>query len=151
MLKDDSIKFYSNNVRRQKLWQENVPKTRVEQIKGSGRSYPYLYPIGDLTQGSFHKGFHVCIDQGLPTNSELKVNKELTMMQVMMQMTGDDGVHESQSKRTWGMGDFYFVINITYQKNERLYVATNAYIVLKEVLHGVTTQKKKTYTIGYNF
>jgi hypothetical protein len=47
MLKDDSIKFYSNNVRRQKLWQENVPKTNVEQIKGSGRSYPYLYPIGD--------------------------------------------------------------------------------------------------------
>jgi hypothetical protein len=93
----------------------------------------------------------VCIDQGLPTNSELRVNKELTMMQAMMQMTSDGGVHDCQSKRTWGMGEFYFVTNTTYQKNERLYVATNPYIVLKEVLHGVTTQKKKNYTIGYNF
>jgi hypothetical protein len=47
--------------------------------------------------------------------------------------------------------ELYFVINTIYQKNEKLYVATNPYIVLNEVLHGVTTQKKKTCTIGYNF
>ncbi len=47
--------------------------------QGNGRSYPYLYPIGDLIQGKFHKGFYVCIDQknflrSFLTNSELKIN-----------------------------------------------------------------------------
>jgi hypothetical protein len=57
------IEFYSNNIWKWKLWQKNVPKTNVEQTKGNERSYPYLYPIGDLVQGSFHRGFHVCIDK----------------------------------------------------------------------------------------
>jgi hypothetical protein len=43
-------KFYSDNIWKQSLWQENVPKTNVEQTKGNGRSYPYLYPIKDLIQ-----------------------------------------------------------------------------------------------------
>jgi hypothetical protein len=42
-----------------------VPKTNVEYIEGNGRSYPYLYPIGDLVQRSFYRGFHVCNDQGI--------------------------------------------------------------------------------------
>jgi hypothetical protein len=46
---------------------KNVPKIGVEQIKDNGRFYPYLYPIRDLAQRSFHKsfhrGFHVCTDQ----------------------------------------------------------------------------------------
>jgi hypothetical protein len=41
-----------------------MPKTNVEQIEGNGRSFPYLYPIRDLVQGSFHKSFHVCINKG---------------------------------------------------------------------------------------
>ncbi len=41
---------------------KNIPKTDVEQIKCNERFYPYLYPIGDLVQGSLHRGFHVCID-----------------------------------------------------------------------------------------
>jgi len=55
-------------------------QTNVEQTKINRRSYPYLYPIGDINQGSFHKGFHVCINQGKSflrsflTSSELKVN-----------------------------------------------------------------------------
>jgi hypothetical protein len=39
-------------------------KTDVEHIKGNGKSYFYLYPIGDIVQGSLHRGFHVCTDQG---------------------------------------------------------------------------------------
>jgi hypothetical protein len=53
--------------------------------------------------------------------------------------------------RGHGGYEFYFVTNTRYQKNERSYLATNLYIVLNEVLHGVTTQKKTTCTIGYNF
>jgi hypothetical protein len=64
---------------KQRLWQENVSKTNVKQTKGNERSYPYLYPIGDLGQGSIHRGFHVCIDQGsflknFLNNNELKLN-----------------------------------------------------------------------------
>jgi len=57
------IELYSNNVWKQKLWQEHVRKTNVEQTKGNWKFYPYLYPylypIKDLAQGSFHIGFHV--------------------------------------------------------------------------------------------
>jgi hypothetical protein len=56
-------RLYSDDIWKQRLKQVNVPKTNVEHIEGNGRSYPYLYPIVDLVQGSFHKGFHVCIDQ----------------------------------------------------------------------------------------
>jgi hypothetical protein len=62
MLKDDSIKkiilieSYKNKGYDKKI----VPKIGVEHIENNGRSYPYLCPIGDLVQRSFHKGFHVC-------------------------------------------------------------------------------------------
>jgi len=74
MLEDESIKLYYDNIGKQRLWQENAPK-----IKGSGRSYPYLHPIRDLAQGSFHRCFHVCIDQisllrSFLINNELRVN-----------------------------------------------------------------------------
>jgi hypothetical protein len=70
----------------------NVPRTDVEQIEGNGRSYPYLYPIDDLVQGNFHRGFHVCIDQisflrTFLTSNELRINWKLTMMQAMMSAT----------------------------------------------------------------
>jgi hypothetical protein len=29
-----------------KLWEENVPKISVEQTKGNGESYHYVYPLG---------------------------------------------------------------------------------------------------------
>jgi hypothetical protein len=74
-----------------KVTTTKIPKTGVEQTKGNEKSYPYLYPIGDLiqrsflknfvvqrsllrnflVQGSFHRGFHVCTNQGI--NSELGV------------------------------------------------------------------------------
>jgi hypothetical protein len=55
------------------------PKTSVELIEGNEKSYPYLYPIGDLDQESLHKNFHVCTNQGsllksFPANNELKIN-----------------------------------------------------------------------------
>jgi hypothetical protein len=45
---------------------ESVSKTGVEYIKGNEGSYPYLYPIRDLVQGSFLKGrsFYMCTNQG---------------------------------------------------------------------------------------
>jgi hypothetical protein len=48
-------KLYSDNVWKQRLWHESEPKIGVEQTKGNGRSYPYLYPIGDLIQEVFIK------------------------------------------------------------------------------------------------
>jgi hypothetical protein len=51
--------LYSDDIWKQRLKQESVPKIGVEQTRGIGKSYPYLYPIGDLPQRSFHKGFHV--------------------------------------------------------------------------------------------
>jgi len=54
---------------------KKIPKTSVEQTKGSGRLNPYLYPIGVLTQKNFNKSFHVCSNQkSFLTNNELKVN-----------------------------------------------------------------------------
>jgi hypothetical protein len=52
-------KLYSNDIWKQKLRQISVPKASVEHIKTNERSYPYLYPIKDLVQGNFYKGFHV--------------------------------------------------------------------------------------------
>jgi len=51
----------------------------------NGRCYTYLYPNGDVIQRNFHKGFHVCTDQGsflrsFLINSELGINLELMMM-----------------------------------------------------------------------
>jgi hypothetical protein len=36
-------------------------KIDVEQIEGNDGSYSYLYPFGDLIQGSFQRNFYVCI------------------------------------------------------------------------------------------
>jgi hypothetical protein len=73
------IKLYADNIWKQRLWQESETKTGVEQTESNGRSYPYLYPIGDLVQGSFHRGLHVCTEQrsflkNFLTNIELKIN-----------------------------------------------------------------------------
>jgi hypothetical protein len=38
-----------------------MPKIGVEHIKGNEGSYSYLYPFGNITQGSFQGGFYVCI------------------------------------------------------------------------------------------
>jgi hypothetical protein len=38
-----------------------VLKTNVEQIEGNEGSYFYLYPFQNLIQGSFQRGFYVCI------------------------------------------------------------------------------------------
>ncbi len=43
-----------------RLWCKIMLNTGVEQTKGNEGSY--LYPFGDLTQGSFQKGFYVCIE-----------------------------------------------------------------------------------------
>jgi hypothetical protein len=48
-------------------------KIGVEQIEGNDRSYSYLYPFEDLTQGSLQGGFYVCINSDL-TKSQLRVN-----------------------------------------------------------------------------
>ncbi len=50
---------HENNTIR--LWCKIVPKTGVEQIKENEGSYSYLYPFGDLNQGSFQGDFYVCI------------------------------------------------------------------------------------------
>jgi hypothetical protein len=65
------MELYFDEVWKKKLRQEGVSKISVEQIESNWRSYPYLYPIGDLAQESFHKSFHVCIDL---INNELGVN-----------------------------------------------------------------------------
>ncbi len=48
MLKDDLMKTLFDNVRKKRLWQENIPKTNVKKNESNERSYPYLYHVGDL-------------------------------------------------------------------------------------------------------
>jgi len=43
------------------LWCKIMPKISVEETKWNEGSYFYLYPSGDLAQGSFQGGFYVCI------------------------------------------------------------------------------------------
>jgi hypothetical protein len=43
------------------MMQDHVFKTDVEKIKRNEGSYSYLYPFGDLVQGSFQRSFYVCI------------------------------------------------------------------------------------------
>jgi hypothetical protein len=84
--------FYSDDIWKQRLLKENIPKTGLEQIESNGKFFPCLYPIRDLAQGNFHrsfdvctkkghfyKGFHVCTYQGsflknFLINNELEVN-----------------------------------------------------------------------------
>ncbi len=65
-------KFYFDDVWKQRLKQVNVPKIDVERIEGNGRSYPYLYPIGDLVLGSFRRGFHALTKESSWNFSKLK-------------------------------------------------------------------------------
>jgi len=44
-----------------RLWCKILLKTDLEQTKRNEGSYSYLYPFGDLAQGSFQGGFHMCI------------------------------------------------------------------------------------------
>jgi hypothetical protein len=62
-----------------KVMTRKCTQTDIKHTKGNGRSYHYLYPIGDLVQGRFHKGFHVCTDQrsffkSFLINGELIIN-----------------------------------------------------------------------------
>jgi len=45
-----------------RLWCKIMPKINVEHTKENEGSYLYLYPFGDLAQGSFQGGFYVCIE-----------------------------------------------------------------------------------------
>jgi hypothetical protein len=45
-----------------RLWCKIMPEIDVEQTEGNERSYFYLYPFGNLTQGSFQRNFYVCIE-----------------------------------------------------------------------------------------
>ncbi len=51
---------YEKNMTRP--WCKIVLKIGVEQTKGNEGSYFYIYPFGDLAQGSFQGGFYVCIE-----------------------------------------------------------------------------------------
>jgi hypothetical protein len=50
---------HEKNLRR--LLCKIMPKNCVTQTKRNEGSYSYLYPFGDLAQGSFQGGFYVCI------------------------------------------------------------------------------------------
>ncbi len=44
-----------------RLWCKIVPKIRVEQIFKNEGSYFCFSPFEDLVQGSFQRGFYMCI------------------------------------------------------------------------------------------
>jgi hypothetical protein len=44
------------------LWCKIMPKISVEQTEGHKGSYYYLYPSGDIAQGSFQGGFLMGIE-----------------------------------------------------------------------------------------
>jgi hypothetical protein len=44
-----------------RLWWKIMLKIGVEWIGGNEGPYFYIYPFGDLAQGSFQRGFYVCI------------------------------------------------------------------------------------------
>ncbi len=55
--------YYANICKHEhdKVMVQDLFKTDVEQTKRNEGSYSYLYPFGDLAQGSFQGGFHMCI------------------------------------------------------------------------------------------
>jgi hypothetical protein len=55
-------KLYYNNIWIKGYDKKNAPKNGVEQTESNERSFPYLYPIANLVQGSLHRGIDVCID-----------------------------------------------------------------------------------------
>jgi hypothetical protein len=42
----NKILLQGRNKNRARLWQDNVPNIDVEQTKGNGKFYLYLYPLG---------------------------------------------------------------------------------------------------------
>jgi hypothetical protein len=44
-----------------RLWCKIMPKIDFERTKGNEGSYSYLYPFGDLAQGSLQGSIYVCI------------------------------------------------------------------------------------------
>jgi hypothetical protein len=40
---------------------QDWPKTNVEQTEGNEGFFFHIYPFEDLAQGSFQKGFYMCI------------------------------------------------------------------------------------------
>ncbi len=66
-----------------RLWCKIMFKTNVEHIKRNEGSYFYLYSFEDLAQGSFQRGFYVCIKyknflRTFLTKSQLWINLNLT-------------------------------------------------------------------------
>jgi hypothetical protein len=62
---------------------KTVLKIGVEQTEGNEDSYFYIYPFGDLTQGSFQGGFYLYIElktylRTFLTKKKLLVNQNLT-------------------------------------------------------------------------
>jgi len=49
------------NMNNTRLWCKIMLKIVVEHTKENEGSYSYLYPFGDLIQGSFQEGFYMCI------------------------------------------------------------------------------------------
>jgi hypothetical protein len=56
-----------------KVLTKNVTKTNVEYFEGNERSYPYLYPIRDVTQRSLHVRINQRNIYSL-TNNEIRIN-----------------------------------------------------------------------------
>ncbi len=57
----DNICKYELEKNMTRLWCKIVPKTSVEKTKRNEGLYFYLYPFGDLVQGSLQGNFYVCI------------------------------------------------------------------------------------------
>jgi len=57
------ITYVNTNMKKKKkkLWCKIMLKISVEQIERNEGFYIYLYPFGDLVQGSFHGGIYLCI------------------------------------------------------------------------------------------
>jgi hypothetical protein len=52
---------HEQNKNMTRLWCKIMPKTNGQQIEGNEGFYLYLYPFGDLVQGSFQGSFYVFI------------------------------------------------------------------------------------------
>jgi hypothetical protein len=60
-----TVYFYYVNIckhEHDKVMMQDRAEDSVEQIEGNEGSYLYLYPFGDLAQGSFQRNFYVCIE-----------------------------------------------------------------------------------------
>ncbi len=71
----DEIRKHKHENSITRLWCKIITQIGVEQIENIKVFYFYLYPFGDLTQRSFHGGFHVCIDYGSFLKGFLTINE----------------------------------------------------------------------------